>query len=555
MPENSPLRSRGRSARVIAAGIAAALAVTGTALSVGPALADPAPATSATPSLASLDSWSSPVDPTQYDWAATTVGTTPALRMSNWVADPTSEYGNITELSSPAIADAGEPGTSGAGYNTFSASYTVSASTFDAQPGLAVEVSADKGGNRAGGSLLLRHDADNELTLSNFFVKPDAESDDLSDWANATATVPFSAPVTITFVDHFEANATDVVSIYANGVFVMHGGTFEGYERAEGDTPGSVDSLLFRAGHTKAVDGGAWEDATPTSDQLDALKGGGFSFSNISYAVSNSIILPTPTITGTAAVGSTLTANAPTDVADTTKTYQWLSNGAPISGATQSTYVIPATALTHRLSVRVVVSKAGFAGATGTTAQTSAVTDGLLLGAISVTGTLAVGGTLSSHVTTNAPATLTYQWYRGSSAITGATYSTYALGAADLGAGIRVKVHATRTAFVPANLTSDATTLVRLGTLTVGAPKLTGNAQSGHLLLATAGKTTSGASVLYWFVSDNGAQSTTVQVSTSKYFLVPSYLKGARIFVYTTATKAGYTFATSESSNESAVIK
>ena len=386
-------------------------------------------------------------------------------------------------------------------------------------------------------------------------MKPNADSDDLSDWAKLTATVPFSAPVTITFVDHFEANATDVVSVYANGSLVMHGGTFEGFERVEGQAPGSVDSLLFRAGHTKAVAGGAWADATPTTNQLAALKGGGFTFSKITYAVSNSIVLPTPTISGAASVGTTLTANAPTDVSNTTKTYQWLNNGANILGATGATYQVPAAALGHKLSVRVVASKSGFAGATATSAQTAPVVDGTLTGAVTVSGTHAVGKALAAHVTTNATATLKYKWYRGSAAIAGATGSTYTLGSSDLGAAIRVKVSATRTAFSPATLTSAATGAIQLGTLTIGAPKLSGAPQVGHLLLATAGKTTAGASVLYWFVADNGSLSTTVKVSTSRSFVIPSYLKGARIFVYTTATKAGYAFATSDSSNESAVIK
>ncbi|MGC5171269.1 hypothetical protein ACLQ2Q_11515, partial [Microbacterium sp. DT81.1] len=78
---------------------------------------------------------------------------------------------------------------------------------------------------------------------------------------------------------------------------------------------------------------------------------------------------PTPTITGTAAVGSTLTAAAGTWApTPTTLSYQWSRGGTAISGATGSTYVVVAADAGTSITVTVTAVKAGYA----TTAKQSA---------------------------------------------------------------------------------------------------------------------------------------------------------------------------------------
>jgi hypothetical protein len=69
---------------------------------------------------------------------------------------------------------------------------------------------------------------------------------------------------------------------------------------------------------------------------------------------------PSPSISGTPAVGSTLTCKpGVTTSASETTSYQWLSDTNPIAGATSSTYVIAPTDQSHHLSCNVTISGDG----------------------------------------------------------------------------------------------------------------------------------------------------------------------------------------------------
>jgi hypothetical protein len=83
---------------------------------------------------------------------------------------------------------------------------------------------------------------------------------------------------------------------------------------------------------------------------------------------------PVPTITGTVAVGATLTAVtgvwAP---AVNPFAYQWKRAGVVIAGATNSSYVLTAADLGKTITVDVTGSKTGFESVTMTSAATLAV--------------------------------------------------------------------------------------------------------------------------------------------------------------------------------------
>lgn len=79
----------------------------------------------------------------------------------------------------------------------------------------------------------------------------------------------------------------------------------------------------------------------------------------------------TPTITGTAKVGQTLTANEGTWTPDgITFTYQWYSEGVLVSGATAKTYVPTAADVGKRIQVRVTGAKSGYLTTFATSAPT-----------------------------------------------------------------------------------------------------------------------------------------------------------------------------------------
>ena len=170
---------------------------------------------------------------------------------------------------------------------------------------------------------------------------------------------------------------------------------------------------------------------------------------------------PAPT-----SVGGTLTAGTGswtnTD-SDVTYTYQWYrsddgagTNETAISGATSASYA-PTTSDAHK-NLRVVVTASNSQGRTTETASSvrTAVANTAPVNSVvpSITGTAAVGGTLSAGTgtwtdTDSDTVTYTYQWYRatdaagtGETAITGATAATYALSSADAHKFVRVVVTA-----------------------------------------------------------------------------------------------------------------
>jgi hypothetical protein len=145
-----------------------------------------------------------------------------------------------------------------------------------------------------------------------------------------------------------------------------------------------------------------------------------------------------PTISGTAAVGNTLSGSLGGWTGATSFTTVWKKDGAAISGATSSTYEIQSADAGHTLTYEVTAINAS-----GNTVATSAglSVPGIftLTAAPTFTGTLAVGSTQTVVPGTYLPAasTLTYQWYRSLDGgatwvvISGATATTYVLTNAD----------------------------------------------------------------------------------------------------------------------------
>ncbi|PVZ52593.1 hypothetical protein C9424_19815 [Arthrobacter sp. H-02-3] len=171
---------------------------------------------------------------------------------------------------------------------------------------------------------------------------------------------------------------------------------------------------------------------------------------------------PVPTSTGTAKVGSTLTAVPGTwGPAPVALTYQWKANGVAITGATAAIYKIAAAQLGKTLTVTVTGTKTGYTTKSKTATATAAVAPGTLGPAPvpTITGTAKVGSTLTAVPGTwgPAPVVLTYQWKANGVAITGATAAIYKIAAAQLGKTLTVTVTGTKAGYTTKSKTSAAT--------------------------------------------------------------------------------------------------
>ena len=211
-----------------------------------------------------------------------------------------------------------------------------------------------------------------------------------------------------------------------------------------------------------------------------------------------------PTISGTAQVGETLTADksgiADADgLSNVQYEYQWLANDSDISGATNATYTLVAEDEGKAIKVKVSFTDDAGNQETLTSVATDAVTAELAhnnpaTGAPAISGTAQVGETLTANTSGVADVDglsnvqYEYQWLADDSDISGATNATYTLAAADEGKAIKVEVTFTDDAGNDESLTSAATDVVEAAPTTnspaTGAPTISGTAQVGETLTA-----------------------------------------------------------------------
>jgi hypothetical protein len=280
---------------------------------------------------------------------------------------------------------------------------------------------------------------------------------------------------------------------------------------------------------------------------------------------------PEPVISGTVAVGQTLTvvpgAWAPsTNAEPVALTYRWERNGDPITGATSSTYVVLVSDEGKKLRAYVTGTKLGYVTAVEPSAETSAVVKGTFTAAPkpTITGNAKVAVELTAVPGTWAPSTgtspisFTYQWKRDGVNISGATSATYTPVAADLGKPLSVAVTGAKTGYNNATQTSDP--VGRLVTLagkftTVPKPTIAGTAKVGVELTATPGTwVPSAGSLTYQWRRTTGSTTINIAGATSSRYTPIADDQGKTLSVVTTATTAGYVTTASAASNSTAVV-
>jgi hypothetical protein len=145
---------------------------------------------------------------------------------------------------------------------------------------------------------------------------------------------------------------------------------------------------------------------------------------------------------------------------------------------------------------------------------------------------------------THSGAKLSYQWYRGSSAISGAKSSHYTPTSSDVGKTLKVKVTASSSFFAAKSFYSDSVA-VSLGdapSATVNIGYSTSAVQPATKLTVSVSGFPSGTSVSYKWKSstDSGATWSYISGATKSYYTVPTSAVGKDISVDVTGKKKGY---------------
>ncbi|MDR1711203.1 MAG: hypothetical protein LBR58_05035 [Propionibacteriaceae bacterium] len=199
---------------------------------------------------------------------------------------------------------------------------------------------------------------------------------------------------------------------------------------------------------------------------------------------------PVPTVSGTAKVGSKLSATAGSWSPKISPVYQWLRDGVPIVGATGSSYVLAAADLGASVQVQVTGQVAGYA-TTSKVSKAKVVAAGTLSGVTpKISGKAVFGETLSVNVGTwkTPGVVLSTQWFAGSVPIVGATGSSYTLAGSDVGKKITVKVTGTLDGYKSLTKASKATGKVALAKLSATpVPVVSGTAKVGETLSVDTG--------------------------------------------------------------------
>jgi hypothetical protein len=215
----------------------------------------------------------------------------------------------------------------------------------------------------------------------------------------------------------------------------------------------------------------------------------------IGDALTAPVITGLPSIAGVELVGEILTATPASVTGNPTPdiTWQWERSGSPISGATNSTYLLVAADIGETLTV-VQTATNSEGSDTAESAATGVIGDALtapvITGLPSIAGVELVGEILTAtpaFVTGNPTPDITWQWERSGSPISGATNSTYLLVAADIGETLTVVQTATNSE--GSDTAESAATGVIGDALTApvitGLPSIAGVELVGEILTAT----------------------------------------------------------------------
>jgi hypothetical protein len=303
-------------------------------------------------------------------------------------------------------------------------------------------------------------------------------------------------------------------------------------------------------GYTNAIGTGATylvkegDEGFTIEAKATATNGNGVAVAATSAATSTVLDAPptvtTPTITGTAQEGQTLGAAASSGQSDNPVTYAWYSSVDGYTNAigTGATYLVKEGDEGFTIEAKATATNGNGATVTATSAATSAVLDAPpTVTAPTISGNAQEGQTLTAAASSGqSDNPVTYAWYSSADGYASSigSGSTYLVKEGDEGFTIEAKATATNGNGVTVTATSAATSTVLDAAPTVTTPTITGNAQEGQTLTASASSGQSDNGVTYaWYSSADGY---TTSLGTGSTYLVKEGDEGFTIEVKATAT-------------------
>jgi hypothetical protein len=244
------------------------------------------------------------------------------------------------------------------------------------------------------------------------------------------------------------------------------------------------------------------------------------------------------TVSGIFRVGGTVTAAASAWTPPADLTYQWLRDGSPIGGATDTTYSPVAADAGRLLQVKVIGTAAGYqpASAVSVARTVAAARTTPAVSMPTISGTPAVSVAVTAVVAGGAEAKdLSYQWLRDGEPIAGATGSSYTPVPADAERELQVQAGAGDVAAV------SAAASVRPAEFRASRPGLRGVAKVGRSLTAITGSWSPRPKFAYQWLLDGKP----IKGATHETLRIKADHAGKLVSLRITATRTGYsTFAT-----------
>ncbi|MEV0950228.1 hypothetical protein [Promicromonospora sp. NPDC050249] len=249
----------------------------------------------------------------------------------------------------------------------------------------------------------------------------------------------------------------------------------------------------------------------------------------------------TPTITGTAKVGSTLTAVPGTwSPTPTNYRYVWKIDGVAVTGATSSTFTVPASAAGKRITATVTGLKQYYESS-ATSGPTATIAPGTFTAPQpTIGGVRQVGKTLTVNRGTWAPtpSSVTYVWKANGATISTRTTSTFVVPASALGKRLTVTVTGSRAGYTTKSVASGQTAAIAPGTFTAPRPTISGTTRVGSTLTVTRGTWSPAPSSVNYVWKADGAY---LETRRDNRFVIPSRARGKHLTVTVVGSRAGYT--------------